>query len=97
MACQYFSFGFVVDLLPVAERIEADVSDISEEFEAVAAKVRRGEELTERDVEQMRRAIELAEYHLDDILEPLAAGDDVRPGVAAIPGVNGGSTEGDGR
>lgn len=37
------------------------------------------------------------ECHITDILEPLAAGDDVRPGVAAIHGVNGGSTEGDGR
>ena len=81
----------------VAERIEADVRDIGEEFDAVAAKVRRGEDLTEDDVEQMRRAITHAEYHLDDILEPLAAGDDVRPGAAAIHGVNCGTTEADSR
>lgn len=86
-----------IDRAAVVERIEADVRDIGEEFDAVAAKIRRDEPLEEKDIEQMRRAITHAEYHLDDILEPLAAGDDVRPGAAAIHGVDCGTPDGDSR
>lgn len=59
----------------VAKRIGHDREAIVETFEAVAAKIRRGESIEPKDVEMMRREIEHAEYHLDDVLEPLACGD----------------------
>lgn len=70
----------------VAERIEADAHDIDETFEAIAAAIRRGEELTQEDVRMMRHALTLAEYHLDDVLEPLANGDGLRDDVAILEG-----------
>lgn len=45
----------------------------------------------------MRRELEHAEHHIDDVLEPLAAGDNVRPGIAAIHGVDSGTQDGDSR
>lgn len=45
----------------VVERIETDAREISEAFETVASKVRRGEELSESDVRQLRLALATAE------------------------------------
>lgn len=59
----------------VVDRITRDQAAVVETFEAVAAKIRRGESLSEDDVESARRAVEEAEYMLDDILEPIARGD----------------------
>ena len=70
----------------VVERIEGDAREISESFETVASKVRRGEKLTESDVRQLRLALATAEYHLDDVLEPLANGDGLRDDVAILEG-----------
>lgn len=69
----------------VVERIESDAREISEAFEGVAEKVRRGEELTVPDVRQLRIALATAEYHLDDVLEPLTDVDeDLRDDVAIL-------------
>ena len=64
-----------VGRVTVADRIEQDADSIGETFAATAARIRRGESLDPEDVERMRREIELAEYLIDDVLEPVAWGD----------------------
>lgn len=60
----------------VADRIDRDGEEIVVTYNATAAKVRRDEPLEIEDVERMRRELEQAEHFIDDVLEPVARGDD---------------------